>query len=265
LASVDIPDFQITDVKGLSFKPNIIYYDHSVKENAPGFQYPKNYINAPVSFEGLYIKKLDVLLPPDFKTFNSKPGERTSFSASDLILSDDGVSAYIQGKNVIDISTGDLGGWGFSLSNIEVDILQSTFKTGKIDGQMLLPLSKTPLDYSGDLHLGKDSVSYAFLIKPSAKMSWDIWKASVELKPNSYIEVKKDSSGAAVTALLNGNISVDLSDDAPSIKFDAIKFDSLGISNRNIKTKKKEFWMSPGTWAFASPPKSIAGFPVNLG
>lgn len=265
MASVDIPDFQITDVKGLSFKPNIIYYDHSVKENAPGFQYPKNYINAPVSFEGLYIKKLDVLLPPDFKTFNSKVGGRTSFSASDLILSDDGVSAYIQGKNVIDISTGDLGGWGFSLSNIEVDILQSTFKTGKIDGQMLLPLSKTPLDYSGDLHLGKDSVSYAFVIKPSAKMSWDIWKASVELKPNSYIEVKKDSSGAAVTALLNGDISVDLSDDAPSIKFDAIKFDSLGISNRNIKTKKKEFWMSPGTWAFASPPKSVGGFPVNLG
>jgi hypothetical protein len=265
MASVDIPDFQITDVKGLSFKPNIIYYDHSVKENAPGFQYPKNYINAPVSFEGLYIKKLDVLLPADFKTFNSKPGERTSFSASDLILSDEGVSAYIQGKNVIDISTGDLGGWGFSLSNIEVDILQSTFKTGKIDGQMLLPLSKTPLDYSGDLHLGKDSVSYAFVIKPSAKMSWDIWKASVELKPNSYIEVKKDSSGAAITALLNGDISIDLSDGAPSIKFDAIKFDSLGISNRNIKTKKKEFWMSAGTWAFASPPKSVGGFPVNLG
>src|SRR5665647_2777687 len=265
MASVDIPDFQITDVKGLSFKPNIIYYDHSVKENAPGFQYPKNYINAPVSFEGLYIKQLDVLLPPDFKTFNNKPGKRTSFSASDLILRDDGVSAYIQGKNVIDISTGDLGGWGFSLSNIEVDILQSTFKSGKIDGQMLLPLSKTPLDYSGDLHLGKDSVSYAFVIKPSAKMSWDIWQASVELKPNSYIEVKKDSSGAAVTALLNGNISIDLSNSAPSIKFDVIKFDSLGISNRNIKTKKKGFWMSAGTWTFASPPKSAGGFPVNLG
>jgi hypothetical protein len=265
MASVEIPNFQITDVKGLSFKPNTVYYDHSVKGNAPGFQYPKNVINAPASFEGLYIKQLDVLLPPDFKTFNSKPGERTSFSATDLIVSSEGVSAYIQGKNVIDISTGNLGGWGFSLNNIEVDILKSTFQSGKMDGKILLPISTTQLDYSGDLHIEKDSLSYAFVIKPSATMSFDIWKASVNLNPNSYVEVKRDSLGAAVTALLNGVISIDISNGAPAIKFDAISFDSLGISNRNIVTKKKEFWMSAGTWKFASPQKSVAGFPASLG
>jgi hypothetical protein len=133
-----------------------------------------------------------------------------------------------------------------------------------MEGKLQLPISKTALDYSGDLHLGKDSVSYAFVIKPEAKMTWDIWKASVGLDPNSYIEVKKDSLGAAVTALLNGDISIELSDGAPAVKFEAIKFDSLGISNRNIVTKKKEFWMSAGKWALASPQKSVAGFPVSL-
>ncbi len=256
VATIDLPHFQIVDVKGLSFQPSAIYYDHSVKSNASGFTYPPNAkVKKGNDFEGLYMKEFKVLLPEDFKTFNQKPGVRTDFTASNLIIDDQGLSVFIKGTNVIDISTGNLGGWGFSLDNIEVDITTNTFNSGKMDGHFLLPVSKTPLDYTGDLHLGKDSVSYAFVIKPSAKMSWDIWKASVELKPNSYIEVKKDKAGAAVTALMNGDISFIVSDGTPALKFEAITFDSLGISNRNIVTKKKEFWMSPGVWAVAGLPK----------
>ena len=266
VATIDMPHFQIKDVKGLSFQPTTIYYDHSVKSNPTGFTYPTNAkVKKGNDFEGLYVKEFKILLPEDFKTFNQKIGTRTTFTANNLILDDQGITVYVQGKNVIDISTGDMGGWGFSLNNIEVDVSGSTFQKGKLDGQFLLPVSKTPLDYTGDLHLGKDEMSYDFVIKPSAKMNWDVWMASVELKPNSYIEVKKDSLGPAVTALLNGDVSIILSSGVPSIKFEAIKFDSLGISNRNIVTKKKEFWMSGGNWSFASPQKSVGGFPVNLG
>ena len=266
IATIDLPNFQLTDVKGLSFHPSTIYYDHSVKSNAAGFTYPTNIkVKKGNDFEGLYMKEFKILLPEYFKTFNQKKDTRTEFTANDLILDDQGITVDIQGKNVIDIKTGNMGGWGYSLTNIEVQVTASTFEKGKMDGQFLLPVSKTPLDYSGDLHLGKDAVSYAFVIKPSAKMNWDIWMASVELKSNSYIEVKKDSLGPAVTALMNGDVSIILSSGTPSLKFEAIKFDSLGISNRNIITKKKEFWMSPGNWAFASPQKSVGGFPVNLG
>lgn len=290
IATIDMPHFQLKDVKGLSFQPSVIWYDHSTKSNPSGFSYPSNAkVKKGNDFEGLYVASFKVLLPEDFKTFNQKD-ERTAFTATNMIIDDQGLSVLVQGKNVIDISTGNLGGWGYSLDNIEVNITGSTFTSGKIDGKFLLPVSKTPLDYSGDLHLGKDSVSYAFVIKPSEKMSWDIWKASVELKPNSYIEVKKDSAGAAVTALMNGDISFTISDGAPAVKFEAISFDSLGISNRNIKTHKKEFWMSPGTWAVAGVGKksggggwvpqgpdgndgmydqggsqgAVAGFPINL-
>jgi len=267
VATIDLPNFQLADVKGLSFHPSTIYYDHSVKSNAEGFTYP---VNAKVKkgndFEGLYMKEFKLLLPEDFKTFNQKKGERTDFTATNLIIDDQGLSVFVKGTNVIDISTGNLGGWGFSLKNIELDIAGSTFTSGKMDGQILLPVSSTPLDYTGDMHVdkGKDTLQYAFVIKPSAKMNWDIWKASVELKPSSYVEVKRDAFGASVTALLNGDVSIILSSGTPAIKFEAMRFDSLGISNRNIKTKKKEFWMSPGIWAFASPQKNVGGFPINL-
>jgi len=258
MAAIDLPNFQLTDVKGLSFHPGSIYYDHSVLSNAEGFTYPANIKKQKGNdFEGLYIKEFKILLPEDFKTFNQKKGERTDFTATNLIIDDEGLSVFVKGTDVIDIKTGNMGGWGFSLHNIEVDIQGSTFTSGKMDGKILLPVSSTPLDYSGDLHIdkGNDTLKYAFVIKPSAKMSWDIWKASVELKPSSYVQVKRDASGAAVTALLNGDVSIILSSGTPALKFEAITFDSLGISNRNIITNKKEFWMSPGVWGMIGLPK----------
>lgn len=265
MGTIDMPNFQLADVKGMSFRPTTIYYDHSVKTNPAGFTYPSNAkVKKGNDFEGFYMKEFKIVLPEDFKTFNQKKGERTDFLANNLIIDDQGLSVYVKGTNVIDLSTGNLGGWGFSLKNIELDIASSTFVSGKIDGQLLLPISETALDYSGDMHTVKDSLQYDFIVKPSAKMSWDIWKASVELKPSSYVEVKRDSLGTAVTALMNGDISIILSSGTPALKFEAMRFDSLGISNRNIKTKKKEFWMSKGVWALASPQKSVAGFPVNL-
>jgi hypothetical protein len=254
IATIDLPNFQLTDVKGLSFHPSAIYYDHSVNSNVTGFTYPSNAkVKKGNDFEGLYMKEFKLLLPEDFKTFNQKQGERTDFTAENLIIDDQGLSVYVKGTNVIDISTGNMGGWGFSLKNIELDIASSTFQSGKIDGQILLPVSSTPLDYTGDLHIdkGNDTLKYAFVVKPSATMIWDIWKASVELKPSSYIEIKRDAGGAAVTALLSGDVSIVLTSGTPSLKLQAITFDSLGISNRNIVTKKKEFWMSPGVWALA--------------
>lgn len=266
VASIDMPHFQLRDVKGLSFQPTVLFYDHSVKTNPPAFSYPSTWKgNKSNAFEGLYMQQFKILLPEDFKTFNQKKGERTSFLAKDLIVDETGITALIKGADIIDIKTGNLGGWGFSLKNLEVQITSSNFEKGKMDGQFLLPVSSTPLDYSGDLHLVKDSLSYDFLVQPSEKMNWDIWKASVALKKDSYIEVKRDSLGTSVVALMNGVVSIDLSDGAPAMKFDAIKFDSLGIANRNIVNHKKELWLSEGVWAFASPPKTVGGFPVTVG
>lgn len=266
VASIDMPHFQLKDVKGLSFQPTVLFYDHSVKANPPAFSYPSTWKgNKSNAFEGLYMQQFKILLPEDFKTFNQMPGERTSFLAKDLILDATGITTLIKGADIIDLKTGNLGGWGFSLKNLELQITSSNFEKGKMDGQFLLPVSSTPLDYSGDLHLVKDSLSHDFLIQPSDKMNWDIWKASVALNKNSYIEVKRDSLGTSVVALMNGVVSIDLSDGAPAMKFDAIKFDSLGIANRNIVNHKKELWLSKGVWAFASPQKTVGGFPVSVG
>ncbi|MBN9383957.1 MAG: hypothetical protein J0H74_24605 [Chitinophagaceae bacterium] len=264
VASLDLPHFQIAGVSGLSFQASTIFYDHSSKRDASSFEVPDQYTKpAGGAFEGLYIKDLKVLLPSDFKTFNNST-TRTSFDAHNFIIDDKGVSASLQGSKIIDLSTGNLGGWAFSLDSVGVLIVQNTFKSGGLNGQILLPISSTPLAYQGDLHVNKDSLQYEFVIQPADNMKFDIWKAYVQLNKNSAFQVKKDDKGAAVSVILNGTIGFDISDGSPSIKFDAIKFDSLGMANRNPSTKKDEFWYSAGTWALASPQKSVGGFPISL-
>ncbi|HVS96022.1 MAG TPA: hypothetical protein VHE54_06030, partial [Puia sp.] len=110
VASITLPRFQIVGVKGLSFLPDTIFYDHSGKSNAPGFKLPKNYTGfSGTDFEGLYVSDMKVLLPPDFKTFNQGKN-RTAFEAKNLVIDSKGVSADMIGTHIIDLSDGNLGG-----------------------------------------------------------------------------------------------------------------------------------------------------------
>ncbi|HXD78179.1 MAG TPA: hypothetical protein VN616_10255 [Puia sp.] len=271
VASITLPRFQIVGVKGLSFMPDSIFYDHSGKSNPPGFNLPKNYTGfSGTDFEGLYVSDMKVLLPPDFKTFNQGT-KRTAFEAKNLVIDSKGVSADILGTNLIDITDGNLGGWAFSLDSVEVEVTQNTFAKGAFNGKIQMPISKTPLAYLGDMHIGtgdstsKDSsLQYQFVVKPSDSMKIDLWAAYVQLNPNSAFQVKKDSLGAAISFILNGSIGIDISNGAPNLNFPALKFDSMGLANRDPKTKASKFWFSPGTWAFASPQKTVGGFPVSI-
>ncbi len=270
IASISFQNFQLPGVKGLGFQPSTIYYDHSSKRNPTGFNFPKNYTGySGNDFEGLYIKDMEVFLPSDFKTFNQGK-TRTAFGTKDFVIDNKGVSVNVLGTHVIDLSTGDLGGWAFSLDTVKVVIQQNTFSDGSFNGKIQLPVSKTPLSYSGDMHIGSDStgkdsaLQYQFVVQPADSMKFDIWLASVQLNKNSQFQIKHDSSGTLVSCILNGSIGIAIGGGSPGVNLPGLKFDSLGIANRDPKTKKNQLWVSPGTWAFASPQKSVAGFPVSI-
>ncbi len=252
IAMITTPNFQINGVKGLTFSSDTIYYDHSSKQNVKGFNFPKEYTGYKgADFEGLYIPKLMVLLPSDFKTFNQGK-DRTAFGAKDFILDDKGVSTHILGTKIIDLNNGDLGGWGYSLDTVEVVIQQNTFQSGRLNGQVLMPISKTPLEYSADLHKAKDSsLQYEFVIQPKDSMVIDLWAATMTLNKNSAFTVKKDSLGTAVTFILNGTLGISTGGGgSPSSVIPGLKFDSLGIGNRDPSSHAKKFWFNKGDWSF---------------
>ena len=254
MATVEMPHFQIKDAPGLSIHTSKVFYDHSNKEDPTGFKYPIS-TNAPAgnAFMGLYIEEMKMLLPEDFKTFNQS-NKRTEFSAGNFVVESAGISADIKGKNIIGLGVdktgeGSMGGFAFTLDNFELVFEKNTYKKGFMDGNFWLPVSSSALKYTGNLRVENDSVKYDFLIAPEKNYQFDVWAASVDLSSSSHISLKRDSLGAAVEAILSGDIGFTLSS-SPKINFNLLKFDSLGIANRNPVTKKDEFWFHPGTWSF---------------
>ena len=68
VANIDMPHFQIKDVKGLSFQPSTIFYDHSAKSNPSGFSYPSNWKgNKGNGFEGCIYSSLKYCCPKILK------------------------------------------------------------------------------------------------------------------------------------------------------------------------------------------------------
>ncbi len=257
VAGIDMPHFQLKDAQGISFHTTKVYYDHSNKMDPAGFKYPiATSVPAGNAFMGLYIAEMKVLLPEEFKTFNNT-NKRTSFSASNFVIEKDGISADIQAKNIVAIGVdktgeGSMGGFAFSLDNFQLIFEKNTFKKGLIDGGFWLPISKTALRYDGNLRVENDSLKYEFKIAPEKNYTIDIWAATVDLKSNSHFQLIRDSKGAAVETVLNGDISFSLSS-SPKIEFDFLKFDGLTIGNRNPITKQAQFWFNPGNWAYTGP------------
>jgi hypothetical protein len=262
VASISLPNFEIAGVAGIGIQTSTVYFDHSTTQNAPGFSFPDNYPNPDgTAFEGLYVPSMQVLLPSNFRSFN-QGSQRTSFGAQNLVLDDDGVSADLTGSHIIDISTGDLGGWAFSLDNLQLLVVQNNFQSGSFSGSIRLPVSSSNLAYSGDFHVGNGPLQYSFLVQPAGNISFDIWAAQVNLDASSNISVGQDAQGTAISATLNGGINIVLSSGTPNINFQAMSFQGLSISNRNAQGQQG-FRFNEGTWSFASS-ENVAGFPVSI-
>ncbi|GAA4323714.1 hypothetical protein [Flaviaesturariibacter amylovorans] len=280
VASAVVPNFQLTEVPDFSIRASTIYFDHSTVRNAPNMSYPEGYGGfRDANFEGLWIDKLQVLLPADFKTFNSG-ANRTEFEARHLIIDRSGLSAALRADNVIDLSTGSLGGWSYSLRKINVLIVHNTFSQGAMEGDFRLPVSNDPLSYTGVLinqnrpETPDKGMFYQFTVKPpTAGYKVDLWKAEMRIDHSSVISVARDAFGAGIKAELNGVITLDIQRQSGGVAalLPGLKFEKLGLGNRETVAAagggtevKNQFYFRHGTWKFSSPPKSVAGFPVTI-
>ena len=264
MAQGTIPDFQIAGVNGWTFTTTSIFFDHSQKTNPSGLIFPDEYTGIKsAAFDGLYIPKLQVTLPTGFKTFSSD--KRLSFSANHLLIDKTGITTHLKGTNIVSLSTGNLGGWSFSISEIVLLLVSNTFRNGSINGEFLLPVSSTALGYQASLLKVSTDIAYEFTVKPKENMNMDMLLASLQLHPSSVFQVKQDVAGIAVTANLNGSLGINTGGKGViAALLPELKFNNLALANRNPATKKEEFYFNADTWSFSSPPKAVGGFPVRV-
>ena len=250
-------DFELAGLPGFPIHSDGLFYDHSSHQNPGGIVFPPQYAGAQdVSFQGLYIPSLTMSLPGNFSTFSgSKPG---SFGFTNFILDNNGVTTTIGAKNILDISTGSLGGWAFSIDQISIGIVQNTFQDGmQMSGQLMLPVSSTGLAYTCNLNSGDGKVNYQFVVHPAGQLDIPLWLAKISLDPNSSLVIANDANGMAVKSHLNGSISVDISvKDLPTITLPGLSFQDMAMANRHDTTANAApgFYFDAGKWSFGSVP-----------
>lgn len=236
-------------------------YDHS--ETTTPAKLPENYI--PVAetnlWQGLYFPQIDIEMPAFIKQGS---GKTVTLGVKDLISDNNGFSgkAYLKG-NILDIGDGSLDSWYYSIDELSLTFLKSTFQNSAMSGKIVLPVFQDYKNQSSQLPytctLSKESqnggLNVQFTAAPTSDMNVEIWKAKLNLT-NSYISVTySGSQGVEAKAVLNGGIDID----AQYFTIPAAKFEELTISS-----KAPYFSMKSLKMGFASPQKSMDSFPLTL-
>lgn len=245
-------DFELAGLPGFPIHSDGLFYDHSVKQNPLGIGFPAGYIGAQdASFEGLYIPSLVLSLPGNFQSFSGAKAGAINFQH--FILDNSGVTTSISATNVLDISTGSLGGWAFSIDKISIGVVQNNFQNGmSMSGQIKLPIASGGLAYTCALNSADGQVNYQFVVQPSGELDVPLWVASIGLDPNSSLVIQNDASGVFVKSHLNGSIGITIDvPKMPKVSLPGLTFQDMAMANRadTAVGAGAGFFFSPGKWS----------------
>ncbi|MES2732297.1 MAG: hypothetical protein V4714_11125 [Bacteroidota bacterium] len=265
MASVSIDPFYMTGSSDFAFflkGPAI--YDHSSTRNPVGMPSIPEKINiATTDWNGFYVTQLSVELPPIFK--NIKSATPILASANNLIIDGMGVTGALQANNLLAIGDGDLGGWYYSMDNFNLKFINNSFVSGGLNGKMLLPISgsdpnkpASQLDYTCTLNKPAGALEFQFVIQPKNDLDVPLWVAKFNLLKTSNVRVSVVAGEFLAIATLNGSLDI-VADLSPlsKINFRAIEFEELVL-----QTKPDYFKVTTFRAGFASPEKSLSGFPI---
>ena len=270
-----------------------VSYDHSSVRNPEGMQFPSGYTGPrDNTWTGFYINRLAFHLPEQFRKFGSGAGDLQAF-VEHMLIDGTGLSLSAGLENLLDLrgdNAGNLGGWAYSIERLSVQFVSSSLREGSLNGQVLLPISDTPLAYqavisrastrsesNGESASGARGATggeapttlvYEFNIRPENTLNVPLWVAEMQLEPTSAIRAGTQESlqgqgqqggGTArfmVSATLNGAININTDAGGIPLSFRGVKFENVWIGSDDPYFQK-------GTWSFASPQHYLGGEPEN--
>lgn len=186
IGTVSMPKFQVPGLSGVTFTGMEVQYDHSDVTNPDGFDPPQEFSGEKsLLFHGVFFKNVSVELPSSLK---SDP--RIGISVKGGIVNGTGFTGLITPANkpVLDYAKGQLGGFGFSIDDINILIVENGYKKGQMLGKIQLPISDDPLVYTSTLQGKFDQIN--FLVTPaSSGYKVPLFAANMTLSPSTTIEI----------------------------------------------------------------------------
>ncbi len=267
VVEVEMPDFQVTKLKDVTFSIKDAVFDFSDYRNAPAIKFPEDYEHGAISagldelWRGFYLRELTVKLP---EQFNKKgEGTRRQFSAYDVLIDNQGFTGNLRAYNLLQPKEGDMNGWSFSLDTIKIDVQANRLTSGSFGGELVIPISgdETPFEYSAIINGDNE---YIFNISPSNDVKFEVFKTSkVELYEASYIEVSLIDGKFKPKANLHGKMSIN----AKLGQSESSKTASLAdISFENLELQSEKPYIKVGSFGFGSEAaqQAMAGFPIGI-
>lgn len=325
IGEVKMDNFEVEEAPGFTFVPSGegIVYDHHPEKNSTAFSFPtpltpkggidKDYkpltydktkldINSDKEngkWQGLYIDKIGCWLPPIFKQGDGN--NRIEVAMKQFLWDDSGVSFTISaagtnGGDLVGIETGKLGGWGISLHEVGVSVVQGDFGCTYFTGMLRAPLIGGKWNYSTsfdkiDKGAGGNDLRILFHMEPQDNPKFDFFLAELDLdKDYTHLDVQYTNSDkkTKVELELAGHVTVAGTEEITKkldFNISGLAFTGMRVANfakpegsnnrSDVQAMKYSHtfepicegpncWFDLGTWGLASAEKTLGPFKFSL-
>jgi hypothetical protein len=209
--AINIPSIDPFRVKGAE---DFIFSLTNIAIDRSSFSNPPNIILPPITaqlyngnlndWKGFYAQSIIITLPQKL----SKTNEQTTVYAQHMIIDDAGVSGDFGATNLFTLSESTMSGWGFSLTQLEVNLLCNHVVGSAIGGQILLPIMDQPFDYTASIEENQSTrkLDYLFSISPSSNVAIPVpaFSSTVNIHPTSVLQVQTVNGEFRPKAVING-------------------------------------------------------------
>ncbi len=282
---VSINSFQLTKLKDFRWTVKDMILDLS-EVNSPdiimaaGDQiiYPveggvkSHYITTPGKlWKGFYMESAEIELPD-----NLSKNQKKSIKIENLIIDDGGLSGqaiYDSSTPLLNMTDGDINGWGFSIDNVMLTVTQSTNWAVGIGGLLYVPLLQSRESEKDDLPSEEDAIHYTLSIDPEngylmvtelgQEVKVDLMLASAKILPTSSLTLGYSTLTDDIVA--RGKIDADILITGSITENSELKFPKIGVRDMIVQSEGSPLILNLQKWVIPeSSGLDVGIFTFNL-
>ncbi|MCM4167507.1 hypothetical protein KCTC52924_00994 [Arenibacter antarcticus] len=249
-----------------------IAFDMSDTMNTPGMAFPPIYTGETTNlFKGFYMDELTVKFTPN--KMNTPNGGPVEVSINDMIIDNTGITLMAEAENLIAFGGAEVADMVASVDRIYLEILSSNFVEAGVEGRIAIPVNEgngidNSLGYTALFNNPLDPAlnnNFQIILVPDQPIQNDLFGGGqFTLDETSNLTGYFDKDKKTFSMDLNGDLAWVDATVGPVDQINmALGFEGLGFDyDSSAPTNKLQF--DQGNWAFASPQKKMANFPVTI-
>ena len=260
IAQISLAPFQVKGLDGFVFEVNQAYLDFSDVQNPTGLVFPPDYQSPYVAagvaelWQGFYLKQAKVTLPQKLEATAGKERPKALY-VDHMIIDDQGVSGAFSAEGII--PDGSLGGWGYSVDRLSVQLVKNQLKGAEMLGGMQLSIMEDTLGYHARVQPGGH---WLFAMSLRDELKIPMWAANVNLQAGSTVVVEEQEDTFAAHTILHGTVDIN----SKLLQNSVVRLSGIGFEGLVVSTEAPHF--EPGIWSLgeAGVGNAAAGFELTL-